>query len=181
LYGGWIYLSWSWLSIVLHILKTSFISTFSIAFSGRCEFPTENIFILGTNDRSVFYFVGQRFKEKSIDKMIVPRAFVWDPKIINLGIIREISRLNDETIVDIRPTITPRSAPYRYVSLSNLIEAMYFENEQHFRIEAQKADLGILEFGRQMEECGKYLDLRIACKKSLGWSTILQDAIRIRP
>lgn len=35
-------------------------------------------------------------------------------------------------------------------------------------MDARKADLGGFEFGRQMEESGKYLDLSTTCKKSFG-------------
>jgi hypothetical protein len=35
-------------------------------------------------------------------------------------------------------------------------------------MEDQKADFGVFGFGRQMEESGKYLDLRTAWRKSFG-------------
>jgi hypothetical protein len=35
-------------------------------------------------------------------------------------------------------------------------------------MDAQKADFGTFELGHQIEEFGKYLDLRTACRKSLG-------------
>jgi hypothetical protein len=35
-------------------------------------------------------------------------------------------------------------------------------------MDAHKADFGTFELGRQIEELGKYLDLRTTCRKSLG-------------
>jgi hypothetical protein len=37
-----------------------------------------------------------------------------------------------------------------------------------FRMEAQKDDFGEFEFGRQIDESGKYLDLRTECRKQFG-------------
>jgi hypothetical protein len=47
-------------------------------------------------------------------------------------------------------------------------------------MEAQKADFGAFEFGRQIEELGKYLDLRTACRKLFCLSAILHTTLRIR-
>jgi hypothetical protein len=48
-------------------------------------------------------------------------------------------------------------------------------------MEAQKADFGVLGFGLQMEESGKYFDFKTPWRKLLGWSAILKAAIRMRP
>jgi hypothetical protein len=49
-----------------------------------------------------------------------------------------------------------------------------------FRTEAQKADFGALELGRQKPASGKYLDFRMRWSRLLGFSAILQAAERIR-
>jgi hypothetical protein len=49
-----------------------------------------------------------------------------------------------------------------------------------FITEAQKADLGAVEFGRQMLVSGKYLDFKMRCKWLLGFSAILRAAERMR-
>jgi hypothetical protein len=47
-------------------------------------------------------------------------------------------------------------------------------------MEDQKADFGTFGFARQIEESGKYLDLRTAWRKLFGFSAILHAAVRIR-
>jgi hypothetical protein len=49
-----------------------------------------------------------------------------------------------------------------------------------FITEAQKADLGALEFGRQKLVSGKYLDFKMGWRWLLGFSVILQAAERMR-
>jgi hypothetical protein len=105
---------------------------------------------------------------------------IREAKVPHLGWIGIFIRLNDKRFIYVEPILTPRGTPDGDLALGDLIEGVRFKYRKDLMMEAQKADLGTLGFGRQMDESGKYLDFKTACRSSFGWSAILQAAISIR-
>lgn len=56
--------------------------------------------------------------EKSVDEIGVPFFTPWDLKISNLSRINEANRLNNEIVMNVRPSRAPRSTPNENVTLS---------------------------------------------------------------
>jgi hypothetical protein len=80
--------------------------------------------------------------------LVVPNFLIRDPQIFNKCRIDKIWVLNDEIIVDIFPRLEPRRTPKRDVSLSDLVEEWALRRGRIFKTEVQKADFGMLDFGR---------------------------------